>query len=399
MQPSRKIIHCDCDCFYASIEVRDNPHLLGKPIAVGGSPNHRGVVATCNYEAREFGIHSAMASATARKRCPDLIIIRPDMEKYREASAQIHEVFSRYTELIEPLSLDEAYLDVSDSKHFEGSATLIAEAIRAEVKENVNITISVGIAPNKFLAKIASDWNKPDGVFVVTPDQVDAFVIALPVKKLHGVGKVTASKMKRLGINTCSDLRKLDKTQLTNYFGSFGERLNNLSHGIDNRPVKTDRIRKSVSIENTYSSDLPNLERCLEELPYLEIQLAKRLKKLKGKYEIRKQFIKIKFHDFVQTTVEMVSNQTGTDNYSKLFCQGFSRGNKPVRLLGLGVRLLPLNEEKFIGKTSAVSEKISRSSARPTISREELTSQNKAAFSKKNIDNGKADQLKLALDS
>ncbi len=399
MQPSRKIIHCDCDCFYASIEVRDNPHLLGKPIAVGGSPNHRGVVATCNYEAREFGIHSAMASATARKRCPDLIIIRPDMEKYREASAQIHEVFSRYTELIEPLSLDEAYLDVSDSKHFEGSATLIAEAIRAEVKENVNITISVGIAPNKFLAKIASDWNKPDGVFVVTPDQVDAFVTALPVKKLHGVGKVTASKMKRLGINTCSDLRKLDKTQLTNYFGSFGERLNNLSHGIDNRPVKTDRIRKSVSIENTYSSDLPNLERCLEELPYLEIQLAKRLKKLKGKYEIRKQFIKIKFHDFVQTTVEMVSNQTGTDNYSKLFCQGFSRGNKPVRLLGLGVRLLPLNEEKFIGKTSAVSEKISRSSARPTISREELTSQNKAAFSKKNIDNGKADQLKLALDS
>ena len=398
MQPSRKIIHCDCDCFYASIEVRDNPHLLGKPIAVGGSPNHRGVVATCNYEAREFGIHSAMASATARKRCPDLIIIRPDMEKYREASAQIHEVFSRYTKLIEPLSLDEAYLDVSNSKHFEGSATRIAEAIRAEVKENVNITISAGIAPNKFLAKIASDWNKPDGVFVVTPDRVDAFVEALPVKKLHGVGNVTASKMKRLGINTCGDLRKLDETPLTKYFGSFGERLNNLSRGIDNRPVKTDRIRKSVSVENTYSSDLPNLERCLEELPYLEIQLAKRLNKLKGKYKIRKQFIKIKFHDFVQTTVEMVSSQTVTDNYSELCSKGFSRGNKPVRLLGLGVKVLPLNEEQFVENTSNVTETISRSSAHSIKNRDELTDQNQATISKKNIDNGDADQLKLILD-
>ena len=398
MQPSRKIIHCDCDCFYASIEVRDNPHLLGKPIAVGGSPNHRGVVATCNYEAREFGIHSAMASATARKRCPDLIIIRPDMEKYREASAQIHEVFRRYTKLIEPLSLDEAYLDVSDSKYFEGSATRIAEAIRAEVKENVNITISAGIAPNKFLAKIASDWNKPDGVFVVTPGRVDAFVEALPVKKLHGVGNVTASKMKRLGINTCGDLRKLDETQLTKYFGSFGERLNNLSRGIDNRPVKTNRIRKSVSIENTYSSDLPNLKRCLEELPYLEIQLAKRLNKLKGKYKIRKQFIKIKFHDFVQTTVEMVSSQTVTDNYSELCSKGFSRGNKPVRLLGLGVKVLPLNEEQFVENTSNVTETISRSSAHSIKNRDELTDQNQATISKKNIDNGDADQLKLILD-
>ncbi|MDA9130099.1 DNA polymerase IV, partial [Gammaproteobacteria bacterium] len=166
----RKIIHCDCDCFYASIEMRDNPALRGKPIAVGGSPERRGVVATCNYEAREFGIHSAMASATARRLCPDLIIIRTDMDKYRLASSQIHEIFQRYTDLIEPLSLDEAFLDVSDCDEFRGSATRIAEAIRNEVREVVGITISAGIAPNKFLAKIASDWNKPDGQFAVLPN-------------------------------------------------------------------------------------------------------------------------------------------------------------------------------------------------------------------------------------
>jgi DNA polymerase-4 len=183
MAPPRKIIHCDCDCFYASIEMRDNPELLGKPIAVGGLPTRRGVVATCNYEARKFGIHSAMAAATARKLCPELIIIRPDMDKYREASRQIHEIFERYTAVIEPLSLDEAFLDVSDCDHHQGSATLIAEAIRSDVRETVNITISAGIAPNKFLAKIASDENKPDGQFVITPSQVDTFVQQLPVNK------------------------------------------------------------------------------------------------------------------------------------------------------------------------------------------------------------------------
>ena len=190
--------------------MRDNPSLKGKSIAVGGSPQRRGVVATCNYEARKFGIHSAMASATARKRCPELIIIRPDMEKYRTASRQIHKIYQRYTELIEPLSLDEAYLDVSECEHFAGSATRIAEEIRGEVRQKIGITISAGIAPNKFLAKIASDWKKPDNQFVITPEQVEAFVAILPVKKLHGVGKVTANKMKRLGINTCGDLRKFE---------------------------------------------------------------------------------------------------------------------------------------------------------------------------------------------
>ena len=341
MESPRKIIHCDCDCFYASIEMRDNPSLLGKPIAVGGSPERRGVIATCNYEARKFGIHSAMASATARKRCPNLIIIRPDMEKYREASQHIHEIFHYYTDIIEPLSLDEAFLDVSTCDLYQGSATLIAQNIREKVRENIGITISAGIAPNKFLAKIASDWNKPDGQFVIKPEEIGNFLEKLPVKKLHGVGKVTAGKMNRLGIETCGDLRSLEKKKLQRYFGSLGERLHQLSLGIDNRQVKTERIRKSVSVENTYSNDLENLTRCINEIPELIIQLEKRLNKITPKYSISKQFIKIKFHDFVQTTVEMISTSIDVENFKILCEEGYARGEKPVRLLGVGVKVSP----------------------------------------------------------
>ncbi|KRO70660.1 MAG: DNA polymerase IV [OM182 bacterium BACL3 MAG-120619-bin3] len=338
----RKIIHCDCDCFYASIEMRDNPALRGKPIAVGGSPERRGVVATCNYEAREFGIHSAMASATARRLCPDLIIIRTDMEKYRLASSQIHEIFQRYTDLIEPLSLDEAFLDVSDCDEFRGSATRIAEAIRNEVREVVGITISAGIAPNKFLAKIASDWNKPDGQFAVLPNDVDDFVAKLAVKKLHGVGKVTAAKMHRLNLRTCNDLQNFGADALTEHFGSFGERLFELSRGIDNRPVSTDRIRKSVSVENTFDTDLPDLDSSLEAMLGLLPKLELRLKRLDNHYAIKKQFVKLKFHDFVTTTVEMLSEDTNPENYRTLCEQGFARGERAVRLIGVGVRVEPL---------------------------------------------------------
>ena len=338
----RKIIHCDCDCFYASIEMRDNPALRGKPIAVGGSPERRGVVATCNYEAREFGIHSAMASATARRLCPDLIIIRTDMDKYRLASSQIHEIFQRYTDLIEPLSLDEAFLDVSDCDEFRGSATRIAEAIRNEVREVVGITISAGIAPNKFLAKIASNWNKPDGQFAVLPNDVDDFVAKLAVKKIHGVGKVTAAKMHRLNLRTCKDLQNFGADALTEHFGSFGERLFELSSGIDNRPVSTDRIRKSVSVENTFDTDLPDLGSSLEAMLGLLPKLELRLKRLDNHYSIKKQFVKLKFHDFVTTTVEMLSEDTNPENYRTLCEQGFARGERAVRLIGVGVRVEPL---------------------------------------------------------
>lgn len=347
MTTARKIIHCDCDSFYASIEMRDNPELADKPLAVGGSPQRRGVIATCNYKAREYGIHSAMASATARQRCPDLIIIRPDMEKYRIASEQIHEIFQQYTSLIEPLSLDEAYLDVSECTQHQGSATLIAQAIRADVFEQVKITISAGIAPNKFLAKIASDWNKPNGQFVIRPEQVSEFVSALPVKKLHGVGKVTAAKMKKLGISTCKDLQLIEESSLQEHFGSFGERLFQLSNGIDNRPVKTDRIRKSLSVENTYAEDLQTLNHCLQKVPSLIEQLEKRIAKLNKTYRIHKQFVKVKFHDFEQTTVEMLCADINNDNYLKLCKEGFERGDKPVRLLGVGIRLLTNDSENI----------------------------------------------------
>lgn len=343
MEKQRKIIHCDCDCFYASIEMRDNAELRHVALAVGGSPDKRGVVATCNYAARKFGIHSAMAAATAKKRCPDLVIIRPNMEKYRVASAQIHEIFRDYTDKIEPLSLDEAYLDVSHCEQHHGSATLIAEEIRARVAERVGITISAGIAPNKFIAKIASDWNKPNGQFVVTPAEVEAFVLQLPVKKLFGVGKVTAAKMARQGLETCADLRDLGEEELTRRFGSFGTRLYQLSQGIDNREVQTERSRKSLSVENTYAQDLPDLESCLQQFTLLQEELERRLAKHLEKYQIKKQFVKIKFHDFTKTTVEMLSDSTTPENFLALAEQGFLRGNKAVRLLGMGVRLEPIN--------------------------------------------------------
>jgi DNA polymerase IV len=341
MLDSRKIIHCDCDCYYASIEMRDNPELAGLPLAVGGLPQRRGVVATCNYEARRFGIHSAMAAATARRLCPDLIIIRPDMEKYRLASRQMHKIFLDYTDIIEPLSLDEAFLDVTDSEKCQGSASLMAKEIRERIAMEIGITVSAGIAPNKFVAKVASDWNKPNGQFTVLPEQVDEFVRDLPVKKLYGVGTVTANKFNRMGLFTCGDLRALGLEQIQEKFGSFGERLHQLCRGIDHRPVKISRIRKSLSVENTFVEDLQTLDNCMQALPDLLEDFQCRFNRLEGRYCIVKQFIKIKFHDFVSTTVEMLSENTNSENFATLLATGFARGNRPVRLLGLGVRLNP----------------------------------------------------------
>lgn len=338
----RKIIHIDCDCFYAAIEMRDDPTLAGKPLAVGGSPDKRGVVATCNYEARAYGLHSAMAMRTAVKLCPDLTIVRPRMDVYREASRDIHAIFRDYTEQIEPLSLDEAYLDVSDSERCGGSATRIAREIRQRVWETLHITVSAGVAPNKFIAKIASDWRKPNGLFVVTPDEVDGFVAELPVKKLHGVGKVTAEKLARLGIRTCADLRDWSRIRLAKEFGSFGERLWGLSRGIDERPVQVDSRRQSISVENTFDQDLPDLAACQEELPSLLGELERRMTRLDTSYRPGKPFIKLKFHDFTQTTLEQAGAARDLESYRLLLGQAFQRGNKAVRLIGVGVRLVDL---------------------------------------------------------
>ncbi|WP_191485401.1 DNA polymerase IV [Pseudomonas sp. FEN] len=338
----RKIIHVDCDCFYAAIEMRDNPSLAGKPMAVGGSADRRGVIATCNYEARAFGVRSAMSSRHALSLCPDLLIVKPRMDAYKEASKDIQAIFRDYTDLIEPLSLDEAYLDVSDSPHFAGSATRIAQDIRRRVSKQLHITVSAGVAPNKFLAKIASDWKKPNGLFVITPDQVEDFVAGLPVNKLHGVGKVTADKLGRLGIVDCRQLREWDKLALVREFGSFGERLWGLARGIDERLVQNDNRRQSVSVENTYDADLPDLASCLEKLPELMETLAGRIARLDSSYRPGKPFVKVKFHDFTQTTLEQAGAGRDLESYRQLLSQAFARGERPVRLLGIGVRLRDL---------------------------------------------------------
>ena len=338
----RKIIHIDCDCFYAAIEMRDDPSLANRPLAVGGAADRRGVIATCNYEARAYGVRSAMSSRHALKLCPDLLIVRPRMDAYKAVSREIHQIFRDYTEIIEPLSLDEAYLDVSDSPHFAGSATRIAQEIRQRVSKELRITVSAGVAPNKFLAKIASDWRKPDGLFVITPNQVEEFVAALPVNKLHGVGKVTADKLARLGVRTCADLREWNRLALTREFGSFGERLYNLARGQDDRPVQVDSRRQSVSVEHTFDQDLPDLPACLERLPALLEELDGRMKRLDASYRPDKPFVKLKFHDFTQTTLEQAGARRDLDSYRLLLSAAFARGDKPVRLIGVGVRLQDL---------------------------------------------------------
>ncbi|MET3051044.1 DNA polymerase IV [Pseudomonas alkylphenolica] len=338
----RKIIHIDCDCFYAAIEMRDDPRLAGRPLAVGGSAERRGVIATCNYEARAYGVRSAMSSRHALHLCPDLLIVKPRMDAYKEASREIHTIFRDYTDLIEPLSLDEAYLDVSDSSWFAGSATRIAADIRRRVAQQLHITVSAGVAPNKFLAKIASDWRKPNGLFVITPNEVEAFVAALPVSKLHGVGKVTADKLGRLGITHCLELRDWSRLALAREFGSFGERLWGLARGIDDRVVHNDSRRQSVSVENTYDTDLPDLASCLEKLPELMETLAGRMARIDDSYRPGKPFVKVKFHDFTQTTLEQAGAGRDLGSYQLLLSQAFARGSKPVRLLGIGVRLQDL---------------------------------------------------------
>lgn len=333
----RKIIHCDCDCFYASVEMRDDPSLRGRPMAVGGSPDRRGVIATCNYEARAFGVRSAMSSAQAVKRCPDLLILRPAMDKYREVSRRIFAIYREYTELVEPLSLDEAYLDVSQCTRQQGSATRIAEEIRRRVREEVGVTVSAGVGPNKFVAKIASDWNKPDGLFVVRPEAVDAFVAALPVARIHGVGKVTAAKLSRLGAETCADLREWSPDRLHRQFGRFGARLYNLCRGMDGREVTPEHERKSISVEETYADDLPDLQACLAELEPLVAMLETRIARAKAEHTVNKLTVKLRFSDFRQTTVECRGNAPDRETYARLLAQGHARRGLPVRLLGVGV--------------------------------------------------------------
>lgn len=342
----KKIIHCDADCFYAAVEMRDDPSLRSRPIAVGGNSDQRGVISTCNYEARHFGVHSAMSSAMAKKLCPDLLILPHRMDVYREVSIQIRHIFYDYTDLVEPLSLDEAYLDVSASEHCSGSATRIAEQIRQRVHDELHLTVSAGVAPNKFLAKIASDWNKPNGLFVITPEEVDNFVLQLPVSKIFGVGKANAARLAEMNVKTCADLRRISIFELNRRFGQFGMRLYELCRGIDERAVNASRRRKSLSVENTFPQDLPDLARCLNQLPGLLQQLASRLRRLDDDYLVVKIFVKIKFADFSQTTIERSGTRLIPAEFHSLCGEAYARKELPVRLLGVGVRFVDMREDQ-----------------------------------------------------
>jgi DNA polymerase-4 len=261
----RKIIHVDMDAFYASVEQRDNPELRGKPVAVGGS-RERGVVAAASYEARQFGVHSAMPSITAKRKCPDLIFVKPRFDAYKAVSLQIREIFAAYTPIIEPLSLDEAYLDVTENLRGIGSATAIAEEIRARIRAETELTASAGVSYNKFLAKLASDHRKPDGLFVITPKMGPAFIETLGVRKFHGVGPATAKKMAGLGIETGLDLRAQELAFLQQHFGKAGSYYYWAARGVDERPVRADRIRKSIGAENTFPADLFTYEAARDAL-------------------------------------------------------------------------------------------------------------------------------------
>ncbi|MDO6592647.1 DNA polymerase IV [Neptuniibacter sp. 1_MG-2023] len=342
----RKIIHCDCDCFFAAVEMRDNPELRSIPMAIGGSADRRGVIATCNYIAREFGVRSAMSTAQALKLCPALRVVPGDMAKYRQVSQQVMSIFLEYSDIIEPLSLDEAFIDVTGLNHCQGSATLIADQIRNRVRDEVGITISAGVAPNKFLAKVASDWNKPDGIYVVHPRKVDEFVLNLPVKKISGVGMKTAEKLKKMDIETCRDLRAKSLVELVDRFGKFGQRLFDLSRGIDERPVKLSRIRKSISVEHTYSQDLLDLDSCIAQLPMLIEKLVLRYKRLQETRSIAGIVVKVKFCDFVQTTAEHQVACPNISHFRQLLMDAFNRGQRPVRLIGVGYRLTESTKEQ-----------------------------------------------------
>ncbi|ABZ77723.1 DNA-directed DNA polymerase [Shewanella halifaxensis HAW-EB4] len=336
----QKIIHVDMDCFYAAVEMRDFPELRGKPIAVGGRSDRRGVISTCNYEARQFGVRSAMASGYALKLCPDLILVPGRMQVYKEVSNQIRAVFERYTDLIEPLSLDEAYLDVTESSHCKGSATLMAEAIRAEILAETGLTASAGIAPVKFLAKIASDLNKPNGQYVIRPEMIEEFVKTLPLIKIPGVGKVTAKKLADLGLHTCSDIQAYPEPKLVERFGKFGSVLIERSKGIDKRAILPNRERKSVGVETTLAKDIHTLEQCRAVMPQLIQELGARVSRSAKDRAINKQVVKLKFEDFKQTTIEHRSDEISVNLFYQLLEQAMERQHeRGIRLLGVSVGL------------------------------------------------------------
>lgn len=334
----KKIIHIDMDCFYAAVEIRDNPSLADKPVAVGGDPGERGVLCTCNYIARKFKVRSAMATAYALRLCPELVVLPVNMDKYRAAASIIHGIFREFTDLVEPLSLDEAYLDVTNSPHCQGSATLIAKAIRQKIWDTVKLTASAGVSSNKLLAKIASGWNKPNGLFVIRPQHIPEFMRSLAVEELFGVGKVTAKKLHILGLKTCADLQKLSLQELQQHFREKGgRRLYEQCRGIDEREVEPNRIRKSLSVEETFKKDIALDEQCMPILKKLYDRLVARIKRAETDRPIKNQWIKIKLSNFKVMTLERASKELDFMLFETLCLELSKRQCGTVRLIGIGV--------------------------------------------------------------
>jgi len=334
-----KIIHVDMDCFYASVEIKDRPELRTKPVAVAGSSEDRGVITTCNYIAREYGVRSAMPSVKAKKLCPNIIFLPVNMEKYRQVSKEIHKIYRCYTKIIEPVSLDEAYLDVTQSEYCNGNPEVMAKQIRQKIFDDLGITASAGISSNKLLSKIASDWNKPNGQFCIPDDKIKSFILNIPIRKIHGVGKKTEELLKSHKVNTCKDLQKLSIEELSKILGKFGITIYSLCRGIDNREVDSNRVSKSLSVEDTYSVDLRNLEQCNEELKFLFKELSIRLSKEKYKNRtIKTCFLKIKFSDFKSISSQISTENMDLDIFLNLLKKSYSPNNKPIRLLGVGVQ-------------------------------------------------------------
>lgn len=336
----RKIIHIDMDAFYASIEQRDNPELKGKPVIVGGKPDERSVVSACSYEARKFGIHSAMATRTAYKLCPQAAFVYPRFDAYEHASRLIRNIFHDYTPLVEPLSLDEAFLDVTECKQHGGVATDIAKVIKKKIFQRTHLTASAGVSYNKFLAKVASDYKKPNGLTVIRPSQALAFLDKLPVRKFYGVGKVTEKKMLTHGIKTGADLRKLEKAKLIQMFGKSGEYFYDIARGIDESPVVPDWERKSIGKETTFQIDILDVARLEKELDLLSKEVGDWLRsnKTRGKTIT----LKVKYLDFVSITRSKTLPHYIDDSLTiaktvKELLDKTEAGKKKIRLLGVSV--------------------------------------------------------------
>ena len=341
---ARAIIHLDMDCFYAAIEVRDRPALRGKPVGVGGARDRRGVLTTCNYEARKFGVHSAMPTFMALQRCPSLIVLPTRFDVYRREAAVVREILHRFSSLVEPLSLDEAYLDVTADR---GAPGRLAQVIRDLIFQKSKLTSSAGVGPNKLIAKIASARCKPNGQLEVTVEEVPGFMKDLSVREIWGIGQKTEKRLWELGVKTCGDLQRFPRPELVDLFGKFGSELFDLCRGIDDRPVEPDRPRKSLSTEETFVSDLETLEQCEERLAELFQDLMADLAQKETNRRVTKIFVKLKFADFTRTTVERAGLEPTLQEFGTLLAEAFARTGKKVRLIGVGVRFAESGREEL----------------------------------------------------